>query len=103
MTLRLEIFPDDLDATVDFYTRVLRFAVTADQRSERAAYVSLQRGSVRVGAARRAVPDAHAARVPPAGAEVVLDPAAIRAAIDAVWAIEDSTDLTAFAAKFVGR
>jgi len=23
MTLRLEIFPDDLDATVDFYSRVL--------------------------------------------------------------------------------
>ena len=36
-------------------------------------------------------------------ASAVLDPAAIRAAIDAVWAIEDSTDLTAFAAKFVGR
>lgn len=52
MTLRLEIFPDDLDATVDFYSRVLRFVVTADQRSERAAYVSLKRGSVRVGAAR---------------------------------------------------
>jgi hypothetical protein len=25
MTLRFEIFPDDLDATVDFYLRVLRF------------------------------------------------------------------------------
>ena len=73
MTLKLEIFPDDLDATVDFYTRVLRFAVTADQRSERAAYVALQRGSVRVGAARRTVPGARAARVPPAGAEVVLE------------------------------
>ena len=33
----------------------------------------------------------------------VLDPAAIRAAIDAVWSIEDGADLTAFAAQFVGR
>ena len=34
MTLRFEIFPDDLDATVDFYVRVLRFRLTADQRDE---------------------------------------------------------------------
>ena len=49
MTLRFEIFPDDLDATVDFYARVLRFTVT-DQRSDSSPYVSLKRGSVRVGA-----------------------------------------------------
>jgi lactoylglutathione lyase len=73
MTLRCEIFPDDLDVIVDFYTRVLRFRLTADRRSEPDAYVSLQRGSVRVGAARRAVPDARAARVPPAGVELVLE------------------------------
>ena len=36
-------------------------------------------------------------------ASAVLDPAATRAAIDAVWSIENSTDLTAFAAKFVGH
>ena len=54
MTLRFEIFPDDLDATVDFYTRVLRFRLIADRRDEPSAYVSLQRGGVRVGAARRA-------------------------------------------------
>jgi catechol 2,3-dioxygenase-like lactoylglutathione lyase family enzyme len=29
MTLRFEIFPDDLDATVDFYLRVLRFRLIA--------------------------------------------------------------------------
>jgi lactoylglutathione lyase len=73
MTLRCEIFPDDLDVIVDFYTRVLRFRLTADRRSEPDAYVSLQRGNVRVGAARRAVPDARAARVPPAGVELVLE------------------------------
>ena len=73
MTLRFEIFPDDLDATVDFYMRVLRFRLTADRRGQPGKYVSLQRGSVRVGAARRVVPDARAARLPPAGVELVLE------------------------------
>jgi len=73
MTLRFEIFPDDLDATVDFYMRVLRFRLTADRRDQRDEYVSLQRGSVRVGAARRVVPDVRAARLPPAGVELVLE------------------------------
>ncbi len=50
MTLRFEIFPSDLDAVVDFYTRVLRFSVSKDQRDEPSAYVSMQRGAVRVGA-----------------------------------------------------
>ena len=44
MTLRFEIFPDDLDATVDFYLRVLRFRLIADRRDEPSPYVSLQRG-----------------------------------------------------------
>ena len=73
MTLRFEIFPDDLDATVDFYMRVLRFRLTADRRDQRDEYVSLQRGSVRVGAARRVVPDVRVARLPPAGVELVLE------------------------------
>jgi lactoylglutathione lyase len=73
MTPRFEIFPDDLDATVDFYVRVLRFRLTADRRDQRDEYVSLQRGSVRVGAARRVVPDVRAARLPPAGVELVLE------------------------------
>jgi lactoylglutathione lyase len=73
MTLRFEIFPDDLDATVDFYMRVLRFRLTADRRDQRDDYVSLQRGSVRVGAVRKVVPDVRAARLPPAGVELVLE------------------------------
>jgi lactoylglutathione lyase len=73
MTLRFEIFPDDLDATVDFYMRVLGFRLTADRRDQRDEYVSLQRGSVRIGAARRVGPDVRAARLPPAGVELVLE------------------------------
>jgi lactoylglutathione lyase len=71
--MRFEIFPDDLDVIVDFYTRVLLFRLTADQRDEPDPYVSLQRDDVRIGAARRAVPDARAARLPPAGVELVLE------------------------------
>lgn len=73
MTLRFEIFPDDLHATVEFYVRVLRFILTADHRGEPSLYVSLQRGNVRIGAARRTVPDGRAARRPPAGVELVLE------------------------------
>jgi lactoylglutathione lyase len=73
MTLRFEIFPSDLDAAVDFYTRVLAFSVTKDQRSGPNAYVSMQRGAVRVGAAGRPVPADRAARLPPAGVELVLE------------------------------
>jgi lactoylglutathione lyase len=74
MTLRFEIFPDDLDAIVDFYTRVLGFTVMKDQRGESSAYVSLKRGSVQVGAARRALArEVQAVRRPPAGVELVLE------------------------------
>jgi hypothetical protein len=46
--------------------------LTADQRDERDPYVSLQRDDVRIGAVRRAVPDARAARLPHASVELVL-------------------------------
>jgi lactoylglutathione lyase len=73
MTLRCEIFPRDLDTTIDFYTRVLRFAVTKDQRQEAWPYVSLRRGAVQIGASRREVPDGRAERIPPVGVELVLE------------------------------
>ena len=74
-TLRFEIFPDDLDAIVDFYTRVLRFTVTKDQRGDPSPYVSLTRGRVHVGAALRTelTDGVRAARRPPAGVELVLE------------------------------
>ena len=50
MTLRFEIFPPDLDGAVDFYTRVLRFGLTKDQREDPEAYVAMNRGTVLVGA-----------------------------------------------------
>lgn len=73
MTLRFEIFPADLDETVDFYTRLLGFSLTADRRADAHPYVALRRGQVRVGAARRLAAEAREARRPPSGVELVLE------------------------------
>ena len=93
MALRFEIFPDDLDGTVDFYTRVLGFRLAGDRRSDPDAYVWLQRGGVRVGALRSTVPDARAARRPPAGVELVLEVDDVAAERDRVvaagWPLEE--------------
>ncbi len=73
MTLRFEVFSDDLDAAVDFYTRVLRFAVTKDQRGEPSGYVAMSRGAVHAGIVERAVAGGVAGRRPPVGVELVLE------------------------------
>jgi predicted enzyme related to lactoylglutathione lyase len=70
--LRIEIFPDDLDATVDFYTRVLGFSLVRDERRLEWGYVALELGHVRVGAAHRPGVDV-APRRPPVGVELVLE------------------------------
>lgn len=73
MTLRIEIFPDDLDAFVDFYTGILGFALVADRRDSSSPYAAVQRGSVRIGAAKPWVQVAMASRAVPAGVEIVLE------------------------------
>ena len=73
MALRFEVFPSDLDATVEFYVRVLGFTLLRDHRLTAEPYVFLRRGSVSVGAAERPeVPD-RSARRPPTGVELVLE------------------------------
>ncbi len=71
MTLRCEIFPEDLDVTIDFYQRVLGFQLTDDRRGE--DYISLRRGTVQFGAVRYPPPATQATRRPPAGLELVLE------------------------------
>lgn len=73
MSLRFEIFPADLDATAEFYTRVLGFALVRDQRAASRPYLSLGRGDVRIGAAQAAGPADAAGRRPPTGVELVLE------------------------------
>jgi lactoylglutathione lyase len=72
-SLRFEIFPADLNRTVDFYVRVLDFVLIRDERSETPAYIYLERGAVRIGAVRNldAVPEG--VRRPPIGVELVLE------------------------------
>lgn len=52
MTLRVELFPADLEVFFDFYTRVLRFEVVRDERTAPWPYVSLRRDSVPIGVVR---------------------------------------------------
>ena len=73
MTLRFEIFPADLDATADFYVKVLGFQLVCDERHMQSAYLSLQRDSVMIGAAARAEVREHLHRRPPMGVELVLE------------------------------
>ena len=73
MTLRFEIFPSDLDATADFYTRVLRFDITNDRRAEAEPYIAFRRDDVRVGALRDMGEPPGSDRRPPVGVELVLE------------------------------
>ena len=72
-TLRIEIFPTDLDATADFYTRVLGFTVARDDRERPDPYLALERDQVRIGAAAATDPVHPHERRPPRGVEVVLE------------------------------
>lgn len=90
--LRIEIFPRELDAVVDFYTRVLRFRLARDERATAWPYVSLERGLVRIGAAHRDDHIEPAFRRPPGGTEIVLEVADVRAERDWVagqWPLEE--------------
>lgn len=72
-TLRCEIFPADLEATVSFYVDVLGFEVVGDERDAGSHYVALRRGGVRVGAAMSTAAADHEQRRPPVGVELVLE------------------------------
>ena len=63
-SLRLEIFPADLNATVRFYVDLLGFTVVEDRRADPLPAISLARDGFRLGAV--AVPGGFAAhRHPP--------------------------------------
>lgn len=86
MTLRIEIFPDDLDAFVKFYTEVLGFTLTVDQRGTGYPYAAVEHGRVRIGAARAWEQVDRQARTPPAGVEIVLEVGDVTAFRDRVLA-----------------
>jgi catechol 2,3-dioxygenase-like lactoylglutathione lyase family enzyme len=73
MSLRVEVFVADLDATVDFYTRVLGFALVQDDRDGSPPYVALERDLVHVGAVVSCEQVSAQRRLPPSGVELVLE------------------------------
>jgi catechol 2,3-dioxygenase-like lactoylglutathione lyase family enzyme len=73
VTLRLELFPADLDRTVEFWTRALGFTLERDERAAAHPYVALRRDAVLLGAARRDAVAPDALRRPPTGVEIVLE------------------------------
>ena len=75
MSTRFEIFPADMDATADFYTRVLGFGLIGDRRDDAEPYMNLARDSVRIGVVGRPPLDDRQFefRRPPTGVEIVLE------------------------------
>ena len=92
-TLRCEIFPSDLDATIAFYPPVLGFDLVRDDRGSASPYVALARGAVLIGAAARPEIAGRSQRRPVVGVELVLevdDLEADRARVAAAgWPIEE--------------
>jgi lactoylglutathione lyase len=98
MTMRVEIFPNDLGPTVRFYADVLDFQLVRDEAAADYPYVALARGAVMLGAAARADHRADLdSRRPPTGVELVLEVDDVEAELDRVhgrgWAIEEGLTL----------
>jgi len=92
-TLRLEIFPADLNATVRFYVDLLGFTLVTDRRGDEQPYLALERDAVRIGAAARPGEGNRAWRRPPIGVEIVLEVDYLHAERDRIrhagWPIEE--------------
>jgi uncharacterized glyoxalase superfamily protein PhnB len=77
MTLRLELFVVDIQASIDFYTRVLNFVASEQQQMD--GYTSLRNGDVRLALNHRsALTDNHPLQItkrerPGLGIEIVLE------------------------------
>jgi lactoylglutathione lyase len=70
--MRCEVFPSDLDATLDFYQRVLGFDLVRDERLAENPYLALGLGNVEIGASPGPEVDPHQRR-PPVGVELVIE------------------------------
>ena len=74
-SLRIEIFPHDMQRSLDFYTRVLGFGILRDEGT----YAYLQRDSIFIGAVAGVPPHVpgesvnSAHRRPPCGVELVVE------------------------------
>jgi len=91
--LRVEVFVADLDAFVDFYTRVLGFELSDDRRATDSPYAAVALGAARIGAVHSWGDVELAVRSVPTGAELVLEvddvDAAHRRAAESGWPLAD--------------
>lgn len=96
-SLRIEIFPRDLDATVTFYQSALAFTLERDERLAEISYVALRRDGIRIGARQITEPVSRDARRLPAGTEIVFEVDDLHAERDRILAAgyELDEDLTA--------
>jgi predicted enzyme related to lactoylglutathione lyase len=72
-SLSIEIFPNDLDATVAFYQSALAFTLERDERTAEIPYIALRRDGIRIGARQVTELVPAAARRVPAGTEIVFE------------------------------
>lgn len=97
LTVRFEIFPSELDATADFYRRVLGFRVVDDRHRTPEPYLTLQRDGVLIGAALREEVGDRAHRRPPVGVELVLEVDDLDAELERVraagWPVDEPARL----------
>jgi lactoylglutathione lyase len=96
-SLRIEIFPRDLDTTVTFYQAALAFTLERDERLAEIPYVAQRREGIRIGARQITDPVPRDARRLPAGTEIVLEVDDLDAERDRILAAgyELAEDLTA--------
>ncbi len=93
MRSRVELYPADLNATLNFYVHVLDFDCIRDERETGDGYLLLQRDEAVVSASQRADVGDRAARRPPVGVELVLVVDDVIRELDRIrdrgWAIEE--------------
>lgn len=93
MTLRIEVFAQDIDQAGRFYRDVLGF----EELSRQARYLWMGRGSARIGIGAAAEPIDPALRRVPAGTEIVLEVDDIDAEYERVrgtgWPVEGAVQL----------
>jgi lactoylglutathione lyase len=97
MTLRIETFAANPEATAAFYERVLGFVIEKRHTSsEGHGYVAVRRDAVVIGIGQSLVPVPATARAVPAGTEIVLEVDDVHAVLASVqasgWPLE--SDLT---------
>ena len=97
LTLRIELFPKEMDRFVDFYTSVLRFRLVRDERDAAFPYVAVERGSTRIGASKAWGQTEPRHRGAETGVEIVLEvddlEAEERSVTKAGWALEQRITL----------